>query len=513
MKALFISLQRNLHIISLKVIHQFLIDNKHDSTLLYLNRFSPANHVALENLRAFLEGQHPDIIGLSLTSLEYPSARSLTALLKEWFPEIPVIWGGMHPTIAPEMCVEYADFVCVGEGEYVMLDIANAIERGEPLHSIGNLCYLKDGSVHANPLRPLEKNLDVFPILTQIPPHSFIQAETAVEPLTIPHLKKYKLFRGGFYRTVNTRGCPMHCTYCCNNHLISIYPGWGLRWRSVEHIMTELERAMKEGPVSFIAFSDDCLLGCSLDYLKEFCAQYKARIGLPFLAKSTPAYITKERMDLMVDAGLALLSVGMQAGSDRVCAEVYKRPVRKEDFLRIARLIQEYTVAPYYDIIVDNPFETVEEDYETVEAVMATARPFFLNIFSLTFFRGTELRARVERECPEKLGDSEAKDFSLIEKTPINDLKLMAAYLHRPIMRRLVSMHKRKPDAALTRLAIAAGRAYTRWVLIPITLMRLLRRMHRGSTWRTLCALPRMLDVRVCAGNNVFQQDTDSTFE
>lgn len=32
-------------------------------------------------------------------------------------PKTPIIWGGIHPTIRPDECFEYADMVCVGDGE------------------------------------------------------------------------------------------------------------------------------------------------------------------------------------------------------------------------------------------------------------------------------------------------------------------------------------------------------------------------------------------------------------
>ncbi len=64
-----------------------------------------------------------DLIGISLMSHYYESIKHLTLMLKRSFPETPVMWGGIHPTVMPEVCLAYADFVCIGEGEIPFLTL------------------------------------------------------------------------------------------------------------------------------------------------------------------------------------------------------------------------------------------------------------------------------------------------------------------------------------------------------------------------------------------------------
>jgi len=504
-RVLLVSVQRNLDIMGLKGLHHFLLAHDHDSHLLYLPRFDAGDPAAVEALRAFAAEIAPELVGVSLMANDYGPAVEVTRFLKKALPEVPVVWGGIHPTTAPEMCLKHADYVCLGEGEQAFLDMAEAIEKTSPLTNVCNLCYLDDGLSHAsahpnrpsdarlvrNPLHPLVEDLDTLPIVAQVPPNSFVQLGGRVAPLTTRHLTRFKRYRGGVYKIMTSRGCPHGCTYCCNHFLRKLYGRWPVRRRSVAHVLSELEAAVRDGPpVEYVDFIDDCFLACDLGYLDEFRREYKARIAKPFIAKGTPQYFTRGRMDLAVDAGMAWANVGLQSGSNRVCREVYDRQQSSEDFLKAARLIHEYPVASYYDVIVDNPFESEEDTLETVETLAAAPRPCYVLVFSLSFYHGTDLRERALKECPGRLEDPLTKDYLVRDRSAVNKLVDIASLLHPPLMRFLLARYRHAPKALTTRMAVFAARLYSLWVLAPITYFRLIMRTQKGSFCRALRVLP-----------------------
>ncbi|HEO64054.1 MAG TPA: radical SAM protein, partial [Candidatus Omnitrophica bacterium] len=92
-------------------------------------------------MKNFIVRENPVLIGISLMSVEYFKSCCLTKFLKSFLKGIPIIWGGIHPTISPEDCLNYADYVCLGEGEMAMLDIAGALSEGKDIKNINNLCY------------------------------------------------------------------------------------------------------------------------------------------------------------------------------------------------------------------------------------------------------------------------------------------------------------------------------------------------------------------------------------
>ena len=61
-----------------------------------------------------MESKKPDLIGLGFMSSLYPIASEVTRRIKERFPNIPIIWGGIHPTSDPEGCIDEVDYFVLG---------------------------------------------------------------------------------------------------------------------------------------------------------------------------------------------------------------------------------------------------------------------------------------------------------------------------------------------------------------------------------------------------------------
>ena len=108
----------------------------------------------------------PDLIGLSALTDDYPLGLKLMQKIKNNFSKIPTIWGGVHATIDPVGVIsdQCFDMVCLGEGEYVILDLAKRVDEKRDFFNIKNLWIKKkDGSIEKNFVRPYEQNLDLFP--------------------------------------------------------------------------------------------------------------------------------------------------------------------------------------------------------------------------------------------------------------------------------------------------------------------------------------------------------------
>jgi hypothetical protein len=101
----------------------------------------------------------PELIGIALTTPTAMKGREITERLKREFPRVPVIWGGIHPTINPEDCIRWTDMVCIGEGEHPMVELAADPERTD----VAGVWRRKNGTIIRNPIRALEQNLDALP--------------------------------------------------------------------------------------------------------------------------------------------------------------------------------------------------------------------------------------------------------------------------------------------------------------------------------------------------------------
>jgi radical SAM superfamily enzyme YgiQ (UPF0313 family) len=104
----------------------------------------------------------PDVVGTTVnTPLRRVNAR--VAEFVRTFSSAPLIWGGYDPTIHPEDCLDFCDFVCFGEGDTTSLEIAGCIDRSQPHEQVPNLAYRRGGEMIANGRAPLVTDLDALP--------------------------------------------------------------------------------------------------------------------------------------------------------------------------------------------------------------------------------------------------------------------------------------------------------------------------------------------------------------
>lgn len=491
MKVLLLSLQRNLDTIGLKFIHYYLLKNGHQSFIFYLPNFNPDDISQRQNIKKFVEELNPSLVGISLMSNEYYNACHLTKFLKTFIGQTPIVWGGIHPTIAPEDCLGEADYICVGEGETTILEIANAIERNENIKNINNICYYENGLLKQNQLRPLLENLDQVPYYEHIPQNSFILVGKKISPLNKKIFKKYARYLGKIYSVMATRGCPFSCTYCCNNFISQLYGFNKIRRRSVESVISELQKNLQDNPeIEYINFQDDCFLACSDEYLISFCKIYKEKVGRPFIIRAIPIYITKEKIRALKDAGLAWISLGLQSGSDRTCKEIYNRKSLKSDFLRAAKIIKDFNIAAFYDVILDNPFENEEDHLETIDTLIKTPKPFYTQFFSLVFYRGTQIYEKAKLDYPQLTEDYLKRDFLVPRANVINNLIRLAAFVDGKIMEKIVSLFERQPNSLRFKFYLKSLNILNLFIFQPLTFFRVIKLSQRGSYLKTFSVLP-----------------------
>lgn len=491
MKAILISLFDQIDTVGLKYVHYSLIDAGYKSSILYLSKFSTRNRKQLENIKDFLMREEPDFIGLSLMSEEYYNACQLTGYIKSFIKSVPIIWGGIHPTISPESCLDYADYVCVGEGENVVRDVADTVSRKADLRNVNNLCYMQDGKMKQNPLYPRIEHLDDLPMYEHIPRNSYILNEKKIIALDRKAFTKYARNLGKTYSIMSSRGCPFACTYCCNNFLSRLYNSRKIRRRSIDNIMKELEKALADNPeIDIVNFQDDCLLAASEDYLRDLFALYKKKINKPFIARTIPNYVTPDKLRLLKDAGIGWIDMGLQSGSERTCREIYKRASTKMDFLRVAKMVKELKIAAVYDIILDNPFEREEDEFETLETVMDIPKPYYMELFSLTLYPGTELYERAKLDFSQHTEGQLDKNYLIPSRKNINDIIRLATLIDKRYMFRIVDLYKKYSNCFWFATFLATLNLVSLLILQPITYFKVIRLSQGGSILKTLAIIP-----------------------
>jgi radical SAM superfamily enzyme YgiQ (UPF0313 family) len=180
---------------------------------------------------ASLPRQPAAVLVTSLMTYWYPGVQATIAVIREYFPGVPVILGGIYATLLPEHARRHsgADIVLTGSGEAAVLALLTEITgfAGRPLKVNGNLDSLP------------------YPAWDLLADHRLLAFLTS-------------------------RGCPLKCDYCASRLLEPRF-----RRRSPESVLAELTHWYEQfGPTDVAWYDDALLLGAEshlLPVLAEVC--------------------------------------------------------------------------------------------------------------------------------------------------------------------------------------------------------------------------------------------------
>jgi len=287
----------------------------------------------------------PDLICFSVITDNYLWACNWAQEISQHI-NAPIVFGGIHPTSVPERVIEesFVDYICIGEGDIALIELAEAIRDKKPTTHILNVWSKVNGSVIKNKIRPLISNLDTLPF-----PDKDIYYQT------------YPVFRDG-YLASTSRGCPFECSYCCNNVYHSLYKDSGkvIRRRSIDNVIEELELVKNKYKPAFIHFVDD-VFNFDTDWLSAFLTKYEKKVRLPFSCYVYPDLIDDAVAKRLKETGCFKIQMGLQVIDDNKRKIVLKRSSKQDN---IAKAIDSFKKAKIYvtcDNIFGFPDETEEE--------------------------------------------------------------------------------------------------------------------------------------------------------
>jgi radical SAM superfamily enzyme YgiQ (UPF0313 family) len=313
----------------------------------------------------------PDIIAFSSVTNLYPYVKNMARLLKKEL-NIPIIIGGIHATALPELVIkeDCFDIVCVGEGEFAMLELAKRMQQGRDYSDIGNLWVKRGGDVVRNKERPLIADLNSLPFPDK--------------DLFYGH--------GAFWKSVQvstSRGCPYHCTFCVNNFYLKRYGNKFFRRRTVDNVIEELKFYKAKYKPQIVDFQDDCFT-TSASWLEEFKEKYTREIGIKFLVNIHPSLISKKIVRVLKDSGCCGACMGIESASAPFRRNMLKRNETDVQIIEAARLLRDEGIELSTEFIFGLPQDTAEQAWQSV-VLNDEIRPNSTSTFVFYPFPGTEL--------------------------------------------------------------------------------------------------------------------------
>lgn len=354
----------------------------------------------VEEIAAGIAGA--DIVGFSSMTQYAIATIDIIAAVRRHNPRAYIVWGGIHAIIEPEDAILHADAVCTGEGEFAFEKFLDAFKAGRPFFDTPSFWFNTPDGVRKNLNLPLmtAEEMDALPIPLYQDGEYIYKRGQGFSPI---RPEDFIVYNGLSYKTVWSIGCPFKCTYCGNTKFID----YDRNYRKIRHsspalIIEEIKDAVRKHPhISTVIFDDDSFMALPMRVMEDFAARFKAEIGLPFVITGLiPNYVRDDKLRLLTGAGMNRVRMGIQSGSEAIL-EFYERPTpvaRIRQSCVILNRYKERMIPPAFDIILDNPIETVEDNRATLDLIHQMPRPYTLNIFSLRVIPNTRLaEAVVER--------------------------------------------------------------------------------------------------------------------
>jgi radical SAM superfamily enzyme YgiQ (UPF0313 family) len=299
--------------------------------------------------------ESPGLIGFSSTSHGFSVVKEIAGWLKEENINIPVIYGGIHPTICPEDAIntEGVDMICRGEGEEPMLEVCRSLEDGDNSHNILNVWYKENGSIHRNNMRQPYPDLSVLPFPDR---HIFNYMELLRE-------------MEGYATVMVSRGCPHKCSYCCNHILRRNYDKnvKYSRFRNVDSAINEIKQVLKDFPLLKGIHFDDDILFLNKKWGEEFMLRYRNEIAVPFSCNMRVNYINEKVIDLMSKAGCVEIAIGVESGNEYIRNKILNRNLSNDMMKNAVSFCKK-------ENIYVRSFNMVGVPYEDASAILDTIK-------------------------------------------------------------------------------------------------------------------------------------------
>lgn len=291
-----------------------------------------------------------ELVGFNCLTGSYNWAFNIAKQIK-LKKDVSIVLGGCHPTYYPEMVdFDTFDYICVGEGEYALVELAEAITNKCYGGNIKNIGIKDNGAIRINQLRPLINDLAILPFANRGLYH------------------KYGYFLNqDMYKYRTSRYCPYRCTFCFMPNFAELYRGQKIfREYPVSYIVAELEHIKKDYKrLKTIFFSDD-IFGVDIEWADELLRMYKEKINIPYVITTRIDLIDDDFIKLLKHTGCRLVSISIETSNERLRGDVLNKHIPNRLAIEVGRKLHDAGIKTRVDCIFCLPGETLKDAFGNV---------------------------------------------------------------------------------------------------------------------------------------------------
>jgi anaerobic magnesium-protoporphyrin IX monomethyl ester cyclase len=301
------------------------------------------------------------LVGFSvMTGNPISTSLRVASHIKEKY-NIPIVWGGPHPTILPEQTLSnpLVDYIIRDWGSESLAKLIEFLKNGKgKLNSIPGLGYKENGNLVLNKQRTSFETLDYRDIpydLVNISADQYNRLKSG--KLTFP-----------FYSSM---GCPWNCTFCMSPATYKIVKGKKWQPYDINSVLDHIGYLSQHYPIEvFQDYADESFI--DINRMKEFLHGYIQRgFNLQYKLDFRGVRINDlDKMDddylrLMVEANVRMMFIGVESGSDRILG-IMQKNITRDQIIRVNQKMARFPeLKPHYNFFSGIPGETIESLAET----------------------------------------------------------------------------------------------------------------------------------------------------
>jgi anaerobic magnesium-protoporphyrin IX monomethyl ester cyclase len=329
-------------------------------------------------VRAHLDGAL--CLGVTvLTGAPIADAVALSRAAKAHRPDLPVVWGGWHPSMFGRECLEEpsVDVTVQAQGEITFHEICDRLAAGESLVGcLGCTFRAEDGEVRQNPPRPLQD-------LNRLRPHDY---------RLLPVERYYGLKGKRQLDYISSQGCAFRCAFCADPFV------YNRKWVGLEpaRMGEEIEALWRRYRFDDLSFQDETYFTYAPRV--EAVADEFLRRSLPITWAATMradqgARLSEDVMAKCKRSGLRRVIVGVESGSQEMMDRI-KKDIKLEQVFESAERCLRHGVNVIFPFIVGFPGESdesVQASLDVAKRLRALSPGFETPIFYFKPYPGSTL--------------------------------------------------------------------------------------------------------------------------
>ncbi|MCW3975979.1 MAG: B12-binding domain-containing radical SAM protein [Candidatus Bathyarchaeota archaeon] len=298
----------------------------------------------------------PGAIGITTLTPHFWQVKTLSNMIKQELPNIPLIYGGAHTSILPKQTLREtpADIAVIGEGDTTVVELVDAIEKKKGFNGIKGLMYKDGAKIIFTGARVQIENLDSLPLPARhlLPLYKYGRKNIFVRQLP-------------FTTAIASRGCPYNCYFCSSCHV------WGrrLRYRSVNNVIEEIHELVDTYRIREIFFHDDCLT-INKRWAIDFCEKIlQEKLDITWQCMVRVDQVNDELFKLMRRSGCHTIWFGVESGNQKILNNIRKniQLTQVEDALKLAK---HYSFENIFFLMIGN----YGENYNTMMDTLLFAK-------------------------------------------------------------------------------------------------------------------------------------------